>query len=287
MRQPSPNGRAFRVLGPMALLLLAISASAARAQRIQGIVLDKFSHSPVPSADVRLLGAKGHLAGRIVTGTDGRFALTIPHFGAYSIRAEALGYAAYTTSVFVVDTAQQVSAEVDLAPAPIALQGLEVTTTAVRRELDKVGFFKRKARGFGYFVTEKDLREKTVTRITDAFYGIPGVHVMRTDPNSNQDWDVTMAGAENQFFFGGPCFPSVSIDGTIVRHGGRGGSAQFGSKAGDHNVGGWYQLVDPADVAGIEVYPTAAGAPPQVQGGESPCGAILIWTKEYALRRGR
>ena len=39
------------------------------------------------------------------------------------------------------------------------------------------------------------------------------------------------------------------------------------------------ELVLPHQVAGIEIYPRAVGAPPQYQSSNGKCGVMLIWTK--------
>ncbi len=262
-------------LGVAALLVLSLGVTPAFAQRVhgrvQGIVLDGFSHGPVTTADVRLVGSKGKVFGRAHTGRDGRFAIAIPRFGPYRLEVAGPGYARFATDVFWADTSQQVSAEVDLVPAPIVLEGLDVTTTALDPELRRVGYYKREAKGVGYFLNAEQVHARVVDRITDVFYGLPGFQVRQVD--NDLGWDVTARAGGSTFLPNpsnpkrGYCVPSVSVDGTIIRHGGR------------HVDGEWYMLVDPENVAAMEIYPTAAGAPPWLQGNESPCGAILIWTK--------
>ncbi len=295
MRTGSAGTRVRFALGMSLAMLLA---SPLCAQRIQGIVLDEFSHTPLEGADVSLLGTKGKVTGRATTGTDGRFAMTIRKFGAYAIEVHALGYAPYTTRVFVADTSQQVSATVNLAPAPIALEGLTVETTAIQRALERVGFYRREKAGFGSFLTATQIEERAVSRITDALYGLPGVRVA-CDP-SGVDCDVTMRGApvycapptgeaassaaaSGAATSGGAatscnaktCYPSVYLDGDMIRRGGQ-------TPAGQISTAGWWaELVSPYDVAAIEVYPHAAGLPAFASGTDSPCGAILIWTKTH------
>ncbi len=258
-------------LGLAALAFLCLAASPTYAQSVQGIVLDQFTNRPVRGVDVALVGERGKVVARAVTGDDGRFALSIPKFSGYHLEVNGLGYAPFTTKTFFADSAQDVSAQVNLAPDAIKLEGLEVSTKAVERKLRLAGFYKREAKHVGYFFGPEEIHEKVVNRITDLLYGIPGFNVRRVSAvGGNQGWEVTAPGAEQQFFFGGPCYPSVSIDGTIIRHGGR----------GSNDTGTWYTLVDPDNVAAIEIYPTAAGVPVQVGGQDSPCGAILIWTKD-------
>ncbi len=38
-------------------------------------------------------------------------------------------------------------------------------------------------------------------------------------------------------------------------------------------------LIDPAAIAGIEIYPRQTGIPMQYAGSAAACGAVLIWTR--------
>lgn len=275
---PVPHVRCAPLILLVALLASAVVPASARAQWLKGIVLDEFSGGPVKGADVALVADGSKVVARAMTGDDGRFTMTIPKFGGYHLEVSGLGYAPFSTRVFFADSVQQVSAQVSLAPEAIKLEGLEVTTTATERKLRLSGFYVREAKHVGYFITPQDMHDKVVNRITDAFYGIPGLTVRRymsSTTGGNDGWDLVTNSGETKFLVGGRCYPSIAIDGTIVRHGGRAGGS-----AHDVEVGDWYHLVDPNDVAAIEVYPTAAGAPVQMMGQESPCGAVLIWTRD-------
>lgn len=283
------SGRLVRrsLLALAALAAPCLAASPIHAQSVQGIVLDQFTNRPVRGADVALVGPKRKVVGRAMTGDDGRFTIGIPAFGGYHLEVDGLGYVPFATKVFFADSAQEVSAQVNLAPDAIKLEGLEVTTTAVERKLRLAGFYKREAKHVGYFIGPEQIHEKVVNRITDAFYGIPGIHVRHVSAvGGNEGWEVTARGGETQSFTGGVCLPSVLVDGMVLRNGGSALRARTtanitqGQLDPMKDVGTWYQLIDPSNVAAIEVYPSAAGLPPQAAGSVSPCGAILIWTKD-------
>jgi len=282
------SGRAAATLVSTLVIGMALPGSL-RAQWVKGIVLDEFTHGPVRGADVTLVADGRKVVARTVTGDDGRFTMSIPKFGGYHLAVDGLGYAPFDTKIFFADSVQQVSAQVNLAPEAIKLAGLEVTTEATERKLRLGGYYKRKKANVGYFVTEQDLKDKVINRLTDALYGIPGFTVRRipgvANGGSDVGWDVVTNSGETKYFVGGRCFPSVAIDGTIVRHGGResGALARAGAGGGnahDVEVGDWWQLVDVHDVVAMEIYPRTVGAPVQMQGQESPCGVIMIWTKD-------
>ncbi len=271
----------------LSVLLLLLASAPIRAQDLSGIVVDRASKHPVKGADVLLVQATGDTIARTTSAANGRFRLKIPDLGAYAVKVGALGYGTFTSRVFLADSSQDVSATVSLAPAPVALEGLTVTAKALDRELTKVGFYEREKQGFGHFVTPKEIERRTVNRITDAFYGIPGVQVRRVgSTGAVPRWDVTVRGADSQYLCGGggagcgsvaagtsrTCYPSVYVDGDIIRHGGNG-------LVQEQNAGTWTEMVSPRDVAAIEVYTSAAGLPAFAVGSDSPCGTVLIWTK--------
>jgi hypothetical protein len=59
------------------------------------------------------------------------------------------------------------------------------------------------------------------------------------------------------------CTPAVFLDGTKVQ--------MSGITLDD--------LIRPADIEGIEIYRSMSEAPPEYQGLNSGCSAILIWTR--------
>ena len=62
------------------------------------------------------------------------------------------------------------------------------------------------------------------------------------------------------------CFPRIYVDG-IVAHSGGDEPARLDT------------FVDPGVVAGVEVYASVSGLPPEYQGHGTFCGTILIWTR--------
>lgn len=273
-----------RTVRDVALVVAVSFASAAPlcAQTVDGTVVDKSTHAPVKDADVVLLGSNGKvttIVGRELTDSTGRFVLDIPKFGAYAVKVSALGYKPYTSHAFTADTSQEASIEVSLNPAPVALKGLSVRVAAMQQELRKVGFYEREKQGFGQYITPKQIVEKTSDGdIVNAFYGLPGVRVRSVGVSGGSLWDITMPGATTRSFMSAikgadrTCYPSIYLDGDVVRHGGN---------VPTDDLGQWTTLLNPNDVAGIEVYPTTAGAPAYAQGSDSPCGVVLIWTKTH------
>lgn len=237
---------------------MLLLASPLCAQRVQGIVLDRVSRRPIEAADVALLTTKGQVVGRELTGADGRFALEIPKLGAYAVKVEALGYVLYTTKTFVADSSQEISVDVDLMPAPLALSGLNVTAAAVDRKLTKDGFYMRKDMGVGDFLTPAQVKNDDPFYPSDLLEQIPGL-IVRPDADG---FGSAIYDQEGGF---PPCRMEVVVDGEKLDPG--------TGETLDEDVGA-------QDVLAVEVYPFhGVGAPMQYRGADAHCGVILIWTK--------
>jgi hypothetical protein len=132
---------------------------------------------------------------------------------------------------------------VDLAPIVV-----EATSTAYALSL--AGFYARRTRGFGHFVTGADIERNRPHRLSALLAGT-GV-VMRC---------VRSACYPTRVASGRRCAVSVFIDGMKVE--------QYDIDA-----------IPPEDVFGIEVYRQGADTPAEFSRWSASCGAIVIWTKD-------
>lgn len=260
------------------LTILAL-AGRVEAQVVQGAVLDATSGRPVGAAMVELVDSMGGAVASAHTGTRGLFMLRAPSPGRYRVRARSIGYADFTSDPFAISEAQEAWAEVRLGVSPVPVEPLEAVAEGRVEELQKVGFYRRLHQGTGLFLQREEIEEKKASLVTELLYGLPGVRVFPTDAASGE-YDVIMRGARTRRLVnagaqaekGAPCFPTVVLDGLVVRRGGYGDARTM-------ETGRWNELVPPAQVEAIEVYPSGNGLPVQYGGMTSPCGAILIWTR--------
>ena len=75
----------------------AATVSPATAQIVRGRVLEEGVGTPLPGAMIVLVDAEGTQVGRILTDELGRFTLRAPENGAYTLRADRIGYASMTS----------------------------------------------------------------------------------------------------------------------------------------------------------------------------------------------
>lgn len=97
----------------------AATAPPATAQVVRGRVLEEGSGTPLAGAMIVLTDAGGDQAGRILTDDLGRFTLRAPRDGAYTLRADRIGYASVT------------SAPLELAAGAAAFHDLVVPVEAI------------------------------------------------------------------------------------------------------------------------------------------------------------
>lgn len=139
--------------------------------------------------------------------------------------------------------------------AGLALRPLSLGSVTVEAEtrnevrLRRQGFYDRRERRTGAFLTRADIDRRGAVALSQLFITIPGV---RVDGGR-------VVSSRNPM-----CSPEVFLDGTLA-----GG------------LGGRVDMFPLADIAAIEVYRGPSEVPIQFRGrgGRDGCGAILIWTQ--------
>ena len=169
---------AWMAVATLTPLLTLASVRLSSAQTVQGTVVDAESGVPIYTAEVALLTTDGGAASRALTDTRGRFVFGVPDSGSFRLRATRFGYVPFTTDAFELAPDQDVVAELRMQVSPVALDSLGAVVEARRpRRLERVGFFKRQAKGFGYFLTPEDIEARRPVHPSDLFWGVPGVRV--------------------------------------------------------------------------------------------------------------
>ena len=252
------------------IVLLAVCAPTA-AQTVEGTVLERGTSVPIRAADIALTNETTGRVLRAISDSAGRFSLDIPEAGVYRLGAVRLGYVSFASDRFFVSEGQTVKADLLLEVEPIELDPVSVVAEGAQvPALRRVGFYQRMERGFGHFLVREAIEARRPQRVTDLFRQLPGVQVVAVGDVGAED--VIMRAGRSMYIKANAavCYPSISIDGQLIRAG--------GVPSRDREVGTWGQILHPNDVEAVEIYPGAAGLPVQLAGSVSPCGAILIWT---------
>ncbi len=218
------------------------------------------AHTPATAQDQPLVGNFAELC-------RGRFALDDLAPGVHLVRFAQLGYATRTDTI-AVQPGRVTNARVSLSADPVELDPIEVTVERREIALQAAGYYNRAAEGFGEFIDREEIENRRPSEMTDVFSRLPGVEIF-ADPDNPLEKYVVLRGGRQASLVSGPyrrCFPRVVLDGLVINRGGD-EPAQLD------------RLLDPAAVAGVEVFPTSSGVPAQYGGVGSSCGVILIWTR--------
>ena len=233
------------------LFLVGLTSHEGNAQIITGTVRDSLSREQVPGALVILLTADSSYLTQTATNEIGAFRLPAPTPGEYRVLVRAMGYAQGITEPLTVADREETEVSVLLRVDPVALDSLEVVTESRTRQLELVGFYKRKEFTGGYFIEREEIDRSHAGQVTDLFYGIPGLRVVRGQRTG--ELDVLLRGGKATFV----------LDGMIL----------------DRGAGPIDEVIHPYNIEAIEIIPNVAEVPVQYRSSRNPAGVILIWTR--------
>lgn len=220
------------------------------ASMLRGIVVEE-NGVPLSYANVQV-----NYGTRFVADDSGRFQFPYEQ-GSRTLLVRRIGFApAELRLTKKPDTALRV------VLTPVAVQLKEVTVVAsgaAYRSLDIHGFYRRlrdAERGInhGWFITPEEIERRKASNTAQMADGFPTVHVYKS--GRGPMWDRIL-GSRN-------CVMTVYLDNIRIL------------QSADEFVN---QRVPISNVAAMEIYPRAIGAPPQYQQDGGTCGIVLIWSK--------
>lgn len=259
VKSPVMGGR-IRYLGAAHLAMgvgclagfLTVGAVTARAQQVslRGVVHDS-AGTPIRDANV------GIVALRQLERTDenGRFAFRKLPPGEIEISVRRLGYQPQTVVVVVTATTVD-SLSVKLRQQPAVLEGVAVSTGAVRQRQWIEDFYQRRTRGLGTYVTRDEIAARRASVTTDLLRSVPGLRVVRLRGGGQGVRFMSSASLRRD------CMPMIWVDGQRAP----------GMEIDDvpiHNI------------EGIELYNGPSTTPMQFSQGPDvlTCGTIVVWSR--------
>jgi hypothetical protein len=216
------------------------------AYTLLGLVVDS-AGAAVPQAQIELFHS-GLVVRRLRSDTGGHFLARDLQDRALDLRVRHLGYAPESVSVSVPATLERADVRVVLS-ATIAQ--LSATTVLGERDPNDVrlrSFYDRLANNkYGSYIEPKTIASRQPLFISELLRRVPGIKVQPTQSGNT----VTIRG----------CTPVVWVDGARMQ------DAQVDD------------VVEPQDVAAIEIYRSFSGLPSQYFDRTANCGTIIVWTK--------
>ena len=200
-------------------------------------------------------------AASATTDARGAFAFSGLPDGTRMAEARALGYEPVRVRV-EPSRADPRSVTIAMGKRVETLEAVTVYGKRNRRMRDLTGFTERRQKGFGRFLTQKEIDERNVYSACDLLRRVPGVSVF---DDGSSGCSANIRGATTGTSRGGMvavphlCEPSVYEDNVL-----------FGGTFSEFT-----RMMNPKDIMGIEIY-SSATEPAQFSG---PCGAIVVWTR--------
>ena len=246
--------RAGHVMVAWAMLAVAAPLMAqAPLATLVGMVRDSAGH-PVPGVEVWIRGSDIYTH----TGENGGFRLPGAPSGAVKVTVRRMGFEPATVDL-QLHSGQIDSLVVSLTMVATSLTGVLVQEERMTRSKRLLaGFWDRRSRGFGHFVTRDEIEARDPHDFTDIVRMTPGVSIITVGGRTSIRFSRN-AGVR------GDCPPQYWVDGMRIENA---SPDEF----------------PPQDVEALEIYSGISTIPPQFAPrsftvGQRTCGAIVIWTR--------
>lgn len=249
------TAREFRVATRTLEAGATAADSAALGARLDGVVKN-IDGEPITDARVYVRGSRA--TGR--TTASGAFSINGLPGGTQVVEVTAVGYQAGHETVDLKPGGGR-RTEIVLGKTIQRLPSVEVVG---KMGNDESSFLDRARRGFGYFITEEDIKRRNPVIFEDLMRTVPGMQVVPVGQG------YRIISSRGQVDALGDCQPAYFVDG-----------APF---AVDASNGDPFP-VSPTEIMAIEVYAGTAGVPIEFQRAGSGCGVIAIWTKRGGSRK--
>ncbi len=237
---------------------------------VTGVVRDATTAKPVPQVPIELNG-------RVVaiTDADGSFRIvtgTVDQGETNTLAVRRIGYLPAEREFTLPRAENSVDFLISMEPAPVRLSDIGVESDAVALTTGRMtGFYRRRATGFGHFFTRDQIKAIGAQKVTDVVRRVPGTVIFSED-NVNVDplnpGTGIMALIPVSIVFGRtgyaragePCTPLIFINDMLI------------------NTTDFDFLLPANQIAGMEVYTSAAQIPVEYNRRGSACGVIVVWT---------
>jgi hypothetical protein len=243
----------------VAVVFGCVATAFASAQTITGKVTDRTTGAPIASASVTLLNPAGQVQKMAITRPDGTYSLKPPSPGSYTFRVDAPGYNTHNEQQFAALAGRRLEIDMSLV-SYVELPAVTVTADSVPFAPGPLeGFYERKERGRGQFITREEIDMMAVNRFTDLLRMTPSVDVVSL---GGTQYTIRIKGAGR---IGGDCAPQLWVDNV------RWGTVDLEGEGPD-------RAIYPSEIAAIEVYRPSA-VPIDFAAFDLSCGVVVVWTK--------
>jgi hypothetical protein len=212
---------------------------------LKGMVID-VSRTPIAKAEIIVVSGPTVLR-QTLTASDGTFNLGVLPVGGISLKIRQLGYEPKTLEL-LIGPEQPLPLDITLTATATELKKVVINVIEVS-PLDEFNQHRKQNRGTAKFYDQEEIRKRGAIYPSDLFRTVPGVTVRSGLAGGNA---IRIRGCQPIVWIDGQRVPGAELD----------------------------EVTSPADIAGIEFYPSMAGTPAKYsERSARPCGTLLVWTK--------
>lgn len=225
---------------------------------IRGRVIDTLGR-PVFGASVAEASSKTST----LTDSAGRFRLQNIEAGLAFVRVRKVGF---LPEYFPVTTAEgrTAGAVIQLKAAGQQLATVNVREDAMRANPRMQGYYERMKKGGGIFVERTEILRRNAQQVSEVLRGRNGIYVYPGGPGQGAIIAGRAFGIGGTGGQPGVCPLALILDGVAIPL--RGGTTID-------------QMVNVQDIRAMEVYNSGPQVPGELQGPQTQCGAVVIWTR--------
>lgn len=247
-----------------------------------GTVLARESRQPLQDVEVRLLDEDGEVVATDLSTAEGEFRMVLDDgLPVAYLSVARLGYTGAVSEALDLSEGTR-RVEILLPSEAIEIEPVIVIVDGRVPRLEREGFYARATSIPGLFLRRDDIDAVAPARTSDLLERAPGVRSW-TDPLSGDlrrrivFTRLTLAGGDR-------CYPSLYVDGDMVRLGGSRNEPGAPTIEGieppaDEDVPSLDELIPPHEIEAVEMYPTPGQVPQRFTGLGTRCGVIVVWTR--------
>lgn len=231
------------------ILLLPVQATAQQRGAVTGSVTDT-GGTPMGQARITAVGTSQV----VVTGADGHFEIADLTPGLQVLDVTMVGYRQILLPVRIA-AGETLQVRVQMEIAPVALHEVEVSAEPV---IAPPEFYERRTLGGGFFLTREEIERLRPSVFTDVLRRVPGVRLQPVRGPSGNSYQAVSGRMGSR-----ACPMLYYVDGIPF------------PVSGDIGIN---SLIQPKDIAALEVYSGTSRVPLQFSSSTSYCGVVVIWT---------
>ncbi len=242
------------------IILVVYGECYSNSKTVMGRVVDKSSRKPVPSC-IMIFSNKDKILGVAESDSAGYFAVTNINADKVTLKAQRTGYESLITGPLLISKIDTLKILIELEEKEIVLAETVIEEKKLDEMIAEKGFWERKEKMTGEFLTYKDLKGRTFNSTSQLAQTIPHLKVSKVKKSANGRTEYVEVFYSTRSSGMNDAPVNIYLDGIPVENDGS------------------INNLNTDDIAAIEYYSSTMNAPLKYGGAFRSGGVLLIWTK--------